>query len=278
MRSVLAGLRTLVIPWGASGATPRLVLGPNVPAPLQAASPDFTWTAAQIWYFDSTDFYFEAIGLFTVPDPDVPITATGTYVSGTLLFNTFEQTTPPGTLLYGSDTYNAQPLSWSYRNGVMQFFPSAKIQMSSGSSLEMFAGSSIRVDIGASLISENPSIPGLPETWHPAAFQNGWSNFGGTNSPLSYRMVPSPSNCVQLVGVMTPGVRSDGATITTLPIGYRPINSQLLPMSGVITYPGAVSHWTPTILVNPDGTVTCAGLASGAAGPVGVNATFPLDV
>jgi hypothetical protein len=116
VRSILAGLRTLVLPWGASGSTPRIVAGPTIPATLTAASADFTWTAAIVKYFNATDYAFDAIGIYNVNG--VPITASGTYSAATgVLFNMFEQTSSPsGTILFGSSTYNGQRLNWTYRN------------------------------------------------------------------------------------------------------------------------------------------------------------------
>lgn len=102
---------------------PRIFIGTDIPAPLANADPDFTWTAAQIWYWDADEFYWQAIGTFD-PAP-FPIWAAGSYdtVNG-IIFNEFEQGPGSGAvnvLLYGSDTYNPVALNWFYRNGTMSW-------------------------------------------------------------------------------------------------------------------------------------------------------------
>lgn len=100
---------------------PRIFIGSDIPAPLANASVDFTWTAAQIWYFNATEFYWQAIGTFN--PGGFPIWAAGSYdtVNG-VLFNEFEQGPgggSPNVLLFGSTTYNSTGLTWNYRNGTI---------------------------------------------------------------------------------------------------------------------------------------------------------------
>jgi hypothetical protein len=65
VRSVLAGLRTLVLPWGAAPGTSRIVLGPDVPAILSAyylAQYGATIQAVILFYYGGTpdDYLYEA--------------------------------------------------------------------------------------------------------------------------------------------------------------------------------------------------------------------------
>jgi hypothetical protein len=65
MRSVLAGLRTLVLPWGAAPGTPRRVIGTAVPAELvayfAAYGAGYQIIHADLWYFDGDDYFWEAL-------------------------------------------------------------------------------------------------------------------------------------------------------------------------------------------------------------------------
>jgi hypothetical protein len=131
---------------------PRIFIGSDIPAPLVAASTDFTWSAAQIWYFNATEFYWQAIGTFN--PGGFPIWAAGSYdtVNG-VLFNEFEQGPgggSPNILLYGSDTYNSTALSWFYRNGTMtwsdtvNFIWGSNFQIDKTGTNEITAGGLIR--------------------------------------------------------------------------------------------------------------------------------------
>jgi hypothetical protein len=68
-------------------------------------------------------------------------------------------------------------------------------------------------------------IAGAPQdTWHEVgaagepAFQNGWVNFGGVYSPVSFRK--DSAGVVHIQGLVKSGTL--GTTIFTLPGGYRP--------------------------------------------------------
>lgn len=59
------------------------------------------------------------------------------------------------------------------------------------------------------------------EAWNTATLQNGWTNNGGGYAPLQYRLLPDGT--VHLEGTIKPGTTTDGTTVTTLPVGYRPL-------------------------------------------------------
>lgn len=74
MRSTLAGLRTLVVPWGAAAGAARLVVGPDVPAELTAfyVAHGFDFVRyAIIWYLDSPngEYFYECSPGFSTYDP-----------------------------------------------------------------------------------------------------------------------------------------------------------------------------------------------------------------
>lgn len=112
---------------------PRVSITTTIPAPLANFSPDFTFTAAIIQYFDGTQFYFDAVGTFN-PGP-FPVRVTGAYdtVKGVQLHQINQG---PGSgqttfILGGSSTYNTQPLVWQYRNGNVALATSADLVISS---------------------------------------------------------------------------------------------------------------------------------------------------
>lgn len=259
MRSVLAGLRTLILPWGSSSATPRIVIGPDVPATLRAASVDFTWTAAVVKWFNSTDYSFEAIGTYNVPVIHVPITATGTYSPATgVLFNSFEQTNPSGTILFSSAAYNSLKLSFSWRYSNTTFFSDASV---------VFDGAT-----SAGAIDQQTGF--TTETWHPLTYANGWANNGGSNVTGQYRLVAAPARCVQLVGAFTPGTKANGTALTTaLPAAYRPTHAADVPVNVDVT--AAVGGQSPHFNISTGGVLSCYGVT--AATFVSVNALYPLD-
>lgn len=66
MRSFLAGLRTLTLPWGASGNQPRIVIGPDIPAELVTwanaqGPPAYTIVACMLWRFSSNQYVWDAV-------------------------------------------------------------------------------------------------------------------------------------------------------------------------------------------------------------------------
>lgn len=84
MRSFLAGLRTLILPWGAPPGTPRIVLGSAIPASLSIAN--VTFGSAIIWYFNATEYYFIATGTWTAVPTKVVIKGTFDAVNGITVY------------------------------------------------------------------------------------------------------------------------------------------------------------------------------------------------
>ena len=88
MRSLFAVLRQLVLPAGAGGSAPRIVLGPDVPAPLTTI-PNFTPGAAILFYFDATQFYFECSGTWTVIPTPMVIKGTYDTINGITVYDVY---------------------------------------------------------------------------------------------------------------------------------------------------------------------------------------------
>jgi hypothetical protein len=89
VRSVLAGLRTLVVPWGAPPGSPAIILGPDIPAELQAFYGG-TVVAAQLWRLSAGNYQYRAVlsagpivveGL-AINVPPITITETVRWASG----------------------------------------------------------------------------------------------------------------------------------------------------------------------------------------------------
>lgn len=71
-------------------------------------------------------------------------------------------------------------------------------------------------DIGP--VVQAPAIPNPTPPWiNMTTFSNGWSNFGGSRAPTSYRKI---GDVVELRLAVKGGTAS--TSITTLPVGYRP--------------------------------------------------------
>lgn len=113
---------------------------------------------------------------------------------------------------------------------------------------------------------------GVAETWHAMTLQNSWVNSGGTDPTAQYRLVPSPANCVQVVGSIKNGVKTSGTVIATLPVGYRPATHKVLFPIAIDTVSGTTF---PRMTLNTDGTLTIDNCA--AATFIFFNAVIPLD-
>ena len=267
MRSILAGLRTLVLPWGFTTG-PRIVLsGDSVPSTLVAASTDFQWSAAIVEYVSTTDYKFEAVGTFVGGGGPFEIYAEGTYdtIHG-VMFGTILQNLAAGTslfYLYGSLTYNAFPTNWQWRHGTVTF----------ASSITQFANQAT-LNISNAIDAYTPGGGGGTEQWNFLGYQNGWSDFGAGFAVGQYRYVASPPRCVQLVGTLKPGTKTAGTVMFNLPAGYRPAHTNLIPIVTDVSIAGGQS---PAILIAPSGDVQVYGIG-GTTSFICLNVVFPLDL
>lgn len=248
MRSVLAGLRNLVLPWGAPSTSPRMVLGPDIPAELRNASGDFTWYAAQLWYYGSgSDFYFEGLATNTVFGVQEHIS--GTCVAGVVTFYEFAEGAGSGdypAVKWGTDSYNG----------------ARRVKL-------VVRQSDIMITTTGTLKAEDPVLDdGTLETWHGLPYVNGWANNAAPNlQPLRYRK--DALGRVQIVGAAF-SPNPFNSVMGTLPAAYRP--------------PKDVSVWAWTGGANAQLLqVTIAGVVQ-VFGDTTVNRTwwingsFPLDI
>lgn len=99
--------------------------------------------------------------------------------------------------------------------------------------------------------------------WQTPTFANGWSNYGtGGHQLVRFRKEPGG---VRLVGLAKGG--TSGATIFTLPDGYRPTATVAYP-------PGASDSGGPRVDVRANGDVVHL---SGGVAYFALNLTFPTD-
>lgn len=127
----------------------------------------------------------------------------------------------------------------------------------------------VRGDAIASLLNGwHPGAVGTTEeTWQSMngrGYQNGWTD-SGTNVPGRFRLVPSPSNCIQVQGsLQTPLNPPDGQVVVNLPLAYRPQVTYPNFTGRCIVPSNAAVQARFNILSN--GNLTIAGAAALAAG------------
>jgi hypothetical protein len=93
------------------------------------------------------------------------------------------------------------------------------------------AAASFQVDPGSTAIVTAPTYVTAPAVWQyvgaagQPAFGTGWSNVGGVNANLAFRLA-GPS-CVQIKGYVNNSVAANAAPVFTLPANYLPNSQQL---------------------------------------------------
>ena len=223
----------------AVGAVSLGLTGTDIPAVLRNFNAEYDiWYEANIYWYSATDFYFEAL----VHNTFFALTEriTGTVHGGGTVVEIQEFVDGPtgaaNAVHLGTDRYVVNRLLYEIR--------STDIQIRSTGTFTT----------EADLKSADP-VAGLPtvETWHNLGFLNGW---GGA---LKYRMIPSPANNVQIVGVITAGTKVNGTTIATLPAAYRPTTAQDVPGNADVTVAGATN---PHFNVLANGNINCFGYAA----------------
>lgn len=218
MRSVLAGLRTLVLPWGASSSGPRIVLGPDIPTVLTtwAAANNVTIVGAIVKYRNGTDFEWDAVGTFA----GFAATFSGTYdtINGVYVVQRIISTGANDVeTRIGSYAINAFAMLWLTQN--------TTVSIGDGSKINDLLVANCDVQVLGNVLAKTG--PNTVETWHAAALANGFTNRNATNfAGLSYRLLASPPNTVQIIGEIVSGATvASGTDIATLPAGYRPLRS-----------------------------------------------------
>ncbi|HWB38556.1 MAG TPA: hypothetical protein VHA75_21260 [Rugosimonospora sp.] len=266
MRSVLAGLRTLTLPWGASNSSARTVIGPDVPAELVAYYNPIGVSSALLFYsFGGANYLY--LANLTTPDPNIAI---GSVNAGVVReIEAWQYDSFDGINLDAIGL--AEPVNILLGNNVRA--PSAGEQLIIGSSLgtQINRVLTLLAATGSTIAQEDPANAGTAEPWHGLAYSNGWANAGGTTVPGLYRRVMAPPNSVQIVGRMTPGTKANGTVLATLPAAYRPTNDLDIPVVTDVQAAGQSPHFQIAI----NGQITCWGLTG--AGTASVCGVYPLD-
>lgn len=111
----------------------------------------------------------------------------------------------------------------------------------------------------------------MGEVWNAVTFANGWSNLGANWDTAQYRKYPD--NTVMLRGVVTGGTKTDATVMTTLPVGYRPAKDMIFPVGNGSG--GTVAN--PNIRIFSNGQVQIFGMAAATTAAHSWSVTFPLD-
>jgi hypothetical protein len=104
--------------------------------------------------------------------------------------------------------------------------------------------------------------------WTVATLANGWT---GT---FKYRQVPSPPGAWQFFIRIIPGTKADGTTVTTLPVGSRPLHDQDVDVS-VTSMAGATAQSPHLNFSASTGVISCWGCAN--TGSANAAALLPFD-
>lgn len=268
MRSILAGLRTLVLPWGFTTG-PRIVLsGDTVPVELKNASADFTWAAAIVEYLSTSDYRFQAVGTFVGSGGPLEVYAEGTYdgTHGVQFGFILQGISHAGDFdyLYGSDTYNTFGINWIWRHGTIVFTDT----------IDLFSNGAV-ANVSNAIDAFEPGGSGGTEGWSfLGPYQNGWSDFGSGFAVGQYRYIASPPRSVQILGVLKPGTKTAGTVMFNMPANYRPAHTNLYPIVADVTISGGQS---PAVLIANTGDVQVYGLG-GTASFIALNIIYPLDM
>jgi hypothetical protein len=110
--------------------------------------------------------------------------------------------------------------------------------------------------------------------WQTMSLLNGWTNPGGGNVSAQYRVVSSPPNTLQLVGVINAGTITNATTVATLSTGFNPSGNIYFPVATLP--PGFGTAVSPSLLIDPSGNLKVFGLAGGTTA-ISFNALIPLD-
>src|SRR6201986_1760008 len=118
--------------------------------------------------------------------------------------------------------------------------------------MELIIGNGAMVSGG--LDSVQPSTASTKERWHNPTLLNSWVQKVSPATLMQYRMLASPSNCVQIKGDIINGTNSNSTSIFQLPTGYRPVvNTGAFP---VYTAGRSANNNPPVVFIDGLGNVT----------------------
>lgn len=137
-------------------------------------------------------------------------------------------------------------------------------------------GASGKLIVGAPIVGFDPNSAGSNETWHTISPATGFTT--GTGTPR-YRLDPIGGGVVRLDGtVNTNAATSAGATMFTLPTGYRPSANKRF--DGVSSSSGynAANPGSTSVQVLTTGVVQCVQACSASGQQIVLDGiTFPVD-
>jgi hypothetical protein len=236
MRSFLAALRTLVLPYGKTSGQRIVLDGVN----------------GEIDVYDDTNQKAVAIG----PGPEVLVTGDGvidildptTNKEAVLMVRGGAGTTPE-IMLNGSGTFASGSISMTLQmddlnDQKFRMFMGRRGQDDSRAAINQwdieatrnyFAMNGYDVDFATSthgwMFDPTPPgalvalVAGVKETWHDVALLNGWANRAGFDH-LSYRI--DVTGRVFFRGSIAGGTSVSGTQIGTVPAGYRPASNETM--------------------------------------------------
>jgi hypothetical protein len=235
------------------GAISIGLTGTAIPLVLRNFNADYTWFEADIRWIDATQFFFTAL----VRNTNFAVTEiiSGVYTTGGgVQIQQLTESTTPNTVNHGTNTYDTARL------------------------LETWRKADVLLDTTTTFVSQGfnqtgpivSDIVGIAEGWHAITLANGWVNYGGGEVTAQYRLVPSPANCVEVIGLIKSGTTADATVIGTLPVGYRPTHH--IPGWAASSVNGARAT---RIDLQTNGTLTILGV--GAAGDLAFHNLYPID-
>jgi hypothetical protein len=257
-------LRDITLPFPPTPGQPYIFIGPDVPTELATFNVNLTVNAVILFYYNTTDYFFQAIGTFY--GDKIYFEGTFDDVNGVYIVRRIFQP-DTGIIKERVGSYLLDPFQMQYT------FQQTKVAIGDGSNIDdefIVNCRSVQGDIYYNINGDGSA----PESWHAVSFQNGWSNNGAGQVGAFYRAVASPNNCTQLIGAIKPGTKTNGTTIFTLPAAYRPSSAIDIPVNVDVT--AAVGGQSPHFNVTTAGLVQCYGVT--AAGFVSFNGLIPRDV
>jgi hypothetical protein len=174
-------------------------------------------------------------------------------------------------------------LVWTMQNGTVTSTNPIKVQMD-GDTVSILVTSMVGVVAlkqRVYIIQVPPAgnfivgfVGTVADQWQQMSLLNGWANAGGGNIAAQYRVVSSPPNTLQLIGVINAGTITNATAIALLPAGFNPNGNLYFP---VTTFPGGFGTATsPALLIAPSGSLNVFGLPVGTTA-ISFNALVPLD-
>jgi hypothetical protein len=174
-------------------------------------------------------------------------------------------------------------LTWTLQNGTVTSTSPIKVEMD-GDNVSIQVASmigSVSLGLRVYVIQVPPAgnfivgfVGSISARWQAMSLLNGWTNPGGGNVAAQYRLVTSPPNSLQLVGVINAGTITNATTVATLPAGFNPNGNIYFPVATLP--PGFGTAVSPSLLIDPSGNLKVFGLAGGTTA-ISFNALIPLD-